>query len=52
MMNIPEPSLMDDPQQQKERRCPVCDTNVFAPTYFCPRCERRANEAIRIKPRL
>lgn len=51
-MNIPEISHMQDPQTRNERRCPVCDGCVYPPSFYCIRCERRAHDASRIKPKL
>lgn len=35
-----EPILFFDPQCRKEKRCPICSSCVYPPTYFCIRCER------------
>lgn len=35
-----EPTLYIDIQQAPEKRCPVCGGAVYAPGYFCIRCER------------
>ena len=35
-------NLYPDPQQQPSRQCPVCGGCVYAPGYFCVRCQRDA----------
>ena len=34
--------LYPDPQRQRHQRCPVCGGSVYAPGYFCIRCQRDA----------
>ncbi len=35
-----EPVLFTDPQQQKEKPCPVCGGAVYPPGWHCLRCQR------------
>ncbi len=38
-MRFIEEQMYFDPQQARQKHCPCCHRAVYAPSYFCPRCE-------------